>query len=172
VFNVLLQVLDDGRMTDGQGRTVDFKNTVIVMTSNLGSQMIQQMSGNDYQLVKMAVMGEVKAQFRPEFVNRIDEIVVFHALDEKNIASIARLQIGLLEKRLAKMEIRLEITDAALKRVAEAGFDPVYGARPLKRSIQSELENPLARRILEGEFAAKDAVHIDFEKGALRFTKS
>ena len=172
VFNVLLQVLDDGRMTDGQGRTVDFKNTVIVMTSNLGSQMIQQMSGNDYQLVKMAVMGEVKAQFRPEFVNRIDEIVVFHALDEKNIASIARLQIGLLEKRLAKMEIRLEITDAALKRVAEAGFDPVYGARPLKRSIQSELENPLARRILEGEFAAKDAVHIDIEKGALRFTKS
>ena len=172
VFNVLLQVLDDGRMTDGQGRTVDFKNTVIVMTSNLGSQMIQQMSGNDYQLVKMAVMGEVKAQFRPEFVNRIDEIVVFHALDEKNIASIARLQIGLLEKRLAKMEIRLEITDAALKRVAEAGFDPVYGARPLKRSIQSELENPLARRILEGEFAAKDAVYIDFEKGALRFTKS
>ena len=172
VFNVLLQVLDDGRMTDGQGRTVDFKNTVIVMTSNLGSQMIQQMSGNDYQLVKMAVMGEVKAQFRPEFVNRIDEIVVFHALDEKNIASIARLQVGLLEKRLAKMEIRLEITDAALKRVAEAGFDPVYGARPLKRSIQSELENPLARRILEGEFAAKDTVHIDIEKGALRFTKS
>ena len=172
VFNVLLQVLDDGRMTDGQGRTVDFKNTVIVMTSNLGSQMIQQMSGNDYQLVKMAVMGEVKAQFRPEFVNRIDEIVVFHALDEKNIASIARLQIGLLERRLAKMEIRLEITDAALKRVAEAGFDPVYGARPLKRSIQSELENPLARRILEGEFAAKDTVHIDIEKGALRFTKS
>ena len=172
VFNVLLQVLDDGRMTDGQGRTVDFKNTVIVMTSNLGSQMIQQMSGNDYQLVKMAVMGEVKAQFRPEFVNRIDEIVVFHALDVKNIASIARLQIGLLEKRLAKMEIRLEITDAALKRVAEAGFDPVYGARPLKRSIQSELENPLARRILEGEFAAKDTVHIDIEKGALRFTKS
>ena len=172
VFNVLLQVLDDGRMTDGQGRTVDFKNTVIVMTSNLGSQMIQQMSGNDYQLVKMAVMGEVKAQFRPEFVNRIDEIVVFHALDEKNIASIARLQIGLLEKRLAKMEIRLEITDAALKRVAEAGFDPVYGARPLKRSIQSELENPLARRILEGGFAAKDTVHIDIEKGALRFTKS
>ena len=172
VCNVLLQVLDDGRMTDGQGRTVDFKNTVIVMTSNLGSQMIQQMSGNDYQLVKMAVMGEVKAQFRPEFVNRIDEIVVFHALDEKNIASIARLQIGLLEKRLAKMEIRLEITDAALKRVAEAGFDPVYGARPLKRSIQSELENPLARRILEGEFAAKDTVHIDIEKGALRFTKS
>ncbi len=172
VFNVLLQVLDDGRMTDGQGRTVDFKNTVIVMTSNLGSQMIQQMSGDDYQVIKLAVMGEVKAQFRPEFVNRIDEIVVFHALDEKNIASIARKQIGLLEKRLAKMEIHLEVTDAAVKRIAEAGFDPVYGARPLKRAIQSELENPLAKRILEGGFAAKDTVHIDVEKGALRFAKA
>ncbi len=172
VFNVLLQVLDDGRMTDGQGRTVDFKNTVIVMTSNLGSQMIQQMSGNDYQVIKLAVMGEVKAQFRPEFVNRIDEIVVFHALDEKNIASIARKQIGLLEKRLAKMEIRLEVSDAAVKRIAEAGFDPVYGARPLKRAIQSELENPLAKRILEGGFAAKDTVRIDVEKGALRFAKA
>ena len=172
VFNVLLQVLDDGRMTDGQGRTVDFKNTVIVMTSNLGSQMIQQMSGNEYQVIKLAVMGEVKAQFRPEFVNRIDEIVVFHALDEKNIASIARKQIGLLEKRLAKMEIRLEVSDAAVKRIAEAGFDPVYGARPLKRAIQSELENPLAKRILEGGFAAKDTVRIDVEKGALRFAKA
>ncbi len=172
VFNVLLQVLDDGRMTDGQGRTVDFKNTVIVMTSNLGSQMIQQMSGDDYQVIKLAVMGEVKAQFRPEFVNRIDEIVVFHALDEKNIASIARKQIGLLEKRLAKMEIRLDVSDAAIKRIAEAGFDPVYGARPLKRAIQSELENPLAKRILEGGFAAKDTVRIDVEKGALRFNKA
>ena len=172
VFNVLLQVLDDGRMTDGQGRTVDFKNTVIVMTSNLGSQMIQQMSGDDYQVIKLAVMGEVKAQFRPEFVNRIDEIVVFHALDEKNIASIARKQIGLLEKRLAKMEIRLEVSDAAVKRIAEAGFDPVYGARPLKRAIQSELENPLAKRILEGGFAAKDTVRIDVEMGALRFNKA
>ena len=172
VFNVLLQVLDDGRMTDGQGRTVDFKNTVIVMTSNLGSQMIQQMSGDDYQVIKLAVMGEVKAQFRPEFVNRIDEIVVFHALDEKNIASIARKQIGLLEKRLAKMEIRLEVSDGAVKRIAEAGFDPVYGARPLKRAIQSELENPLAKRILEGGFAAKDTVRIDVEKGALRFNKA
>ena len=134
--------------------------------------MIQQMSGNDYQVIKLAVMGEVKAQFRPEFVNRIDEIVVFHALDEKNIASIARKQIGLLEKRLAKMEIRLEVSDAAVKRIAEAGFDPVYGARPLKRAIQSELENPLAKRILEGGFAAKDTVRIDVEKGALRFAKA
>jgi ATP-dependent Clp protease ATP-binding subunit ClpB len=172
VFNVLLQVLDDGRMTDGQGRTVDFKNTVIVMTSNLGSQMIQQMSGDDYQVIKLAVMGEVKAQFRPEFVNRIDEIVVFHALDEKNIASIARKQIDLLEKRLAKMEIHLEVSDAAVKRIAEAGFDPVYGARPLKRAVQSELENPLAKRILEGAFAAKDTIHVEIEKGALKFGKA
>ena len=171
VFNVLLQVLDDGRMTDGQGRTVDFKNTVIVMTSNLGSQMIQQMSGDDYQLVKVAVLGEVKANFRPEFVNRIDEIVVFHALDEKHIASIARMQIGLLERRLAKMEIGLEVTDAAIAHIAQAGFDATYGARPLKRAIQSELENPLAKRILEGEFTAKDTIRADFSKSAVRFAK-
>jgi ATP-dependent Clp protease ATP-binding subunit ClpB len=168
---VLLQVLDDGRMTDGQGRTVDFKNTVIVMTSNLGSQMIQQMSGDDYQIVKLAVLGEVKAHFRPEFVNRIDEIVVFHALDEKNIRSIARKQIGLLEKRLAKMEIKLEVADAALDLIAKAGFDPVYGARPLKRAIQSEFENPLAKRILEGGIAAKDTIRVDVTKGALHFDK-
>src|SRR5438270_2384992 len=130
VFNVLLQVLDDGRMTDGQGRTVDFKNTVIVMTSNLGSQMIQQMSGQDYQAVKLAVMGEVKTQFRPEFVNRIDEIVVFHALDEKNIAAIARVQLKYLEKRLAAMAMGIQFTDAAVNEIAKAGFDPVYGARP------------------------------------------
>jgi ATP-dependent Clp protease ATP-binding subunit ClpB len=172
VFNVLLQVLDDGRMTDGQGRTVDFKNTVIVMTSNLGSQMIQQMSGDDYQLVKVAVLGEVKAQFRPEFVNRIDEIVVFHALDEKNIRSIARMQIGLLEKRLTKMELRLAVSDAAVAHIAQAGFDPVYGARPLKRAIQSELENPLARAILDGGFAAKETIAVGVEKGVLRFSKA
>jgi ATP-dependent Clp protease ATP-binding subunit ClpB len=172
VFNVLLQVLDDGRMTDGQGRTVDFKNTVIVMTSNLGSQMIQQMAGDDYQVIKLAVLGEVKAQFRPEFVNRIDEIVVFHALDEKHIKSIARLQLGLLEKRLAKMEIKLEVTDAALKQIAEMGFDPIYGARPLKRAIQAEIENLLAREILEGRFAAKDTVKVDATKGSIRFGKA
>jgi ATP-dependent Clp protease ATP-binding subunit ClpB len=172
VFNVLLQVLDDGRMTDGQGRTVDFKNTVIVMTSNLGSQMIQQMSGDDYQLVKLAVLGEVKAQFRPEFVNRIDEIVVFHALDQKHISSIARMQLGLLEKRLAKMDLRVEVDDVALDRIAEAGFDPVYGARPLKRAIQSELENPLARRILEGEFVAGDTIRVGIANGAVSFGKA
>ena len=122
VFNVLLQVLDDGRMTDGQGRTVDFKNTVIVMTSNLGSQMIQQMAGDDYQVIKLAVMGEVKTHFRPEFINRIDEIVVFHALDEKNIKSIAKIQLGYLEKRLAAMEMKLEVSDAALAKLAVGRF--------------------------------------------------
>ena len=171
VFNVLLQVLDDGRMTDGQGRTVDFKNTVIVMTSNLGSQMIQQMAGDDYQVVKLAVLGEVKAQFRPEFVNRIDEIVVFHALDEKHIKSIARIQLGLLEKRLAKMEIKLDVSDAALTELVSIGFDPVYGARPLRRAIQTEIENPLAKQILEGEFAAKDTILVDVVKRKIVFEK-
>jgi len=172
VFNVLLQVLDDGRMTDGQGRTVDFKNTVIVMTSNLGSQMIQQMAGDDYQVIKLAVLGEVKAHFRPEFVNRIDEIVVFHALDEKHIKSIARLQLALLEKRLARMEIKLAVSDAALTEIASAGFDPVYGARPLRRAIQTEIENPLAKQILEGEFAAKDTILVDAVKRKIVFEKA
>jgi ATP-dependent Clp protease ATP-binding subunit ClpB len=160
VFNVLLQVLDDGRMTDGQGRTVDFKNTVIVMTSNLGSQMIQQMAGDDYQVVKLAVMGEVKTYFRPEFINRIDEVVVFHSLDEKNIASIAKIQLAYLEKRLAKLDMELKVEESALLELAKAGFDPVFGARPLKRAIQERIENPLAKAILEGKFAAKDAIKV------------
>ncbi|MBV6407521.1 MAG: Chaperone protein ClpB [Rhodocyclaceae bacterium] len=172
VFNVLLQVLDDGRMTDGQGRTVDFRNTVIVMTSNLGSQMIQQMAGDDYGVIKLAVMAEVKTYFRPEFINRIDEVVVFHALDEKHIASIARIQLGYLEKRLAKLEIRLDVTDAALAELAKAGFDPVFGARPLKRAIQQYIENPLAKQILEGKFAAKDVVRVTAEKGAIAFERT
>ncbi|MFN9490060.1 MAG: ATP-dependent chaperone ClpB [Betaproteobacteria bacterium] len=171
VFNVLLQVLDDGRMTDGQGRTVDFKNTVIVMTSNLGSQMIQAMHDKDYQVVKLAVMGEVKTQFRPEFINRIDEIVVFHGLDEKHIASIARIQLAGLQKRLAQMEMSLEVSDAALKEIAAAGFDPVYGERPLKRAIQAQIENPLAKQILEGRFAAKDAIRVDARAGIISFDK-
>ncbi len=171
VFNVLLQVLDDGRMTDGQGRTVDFKNTVVVMTSNLGSQMIQQLSGDDYQVIKLAVMGEVKNYFRPEFINRIDEVVVFHALDEKNIKAIARIQLGYLENRLAAMDMKLEITDAALAEIATAGFDPTYGARPLKRAIQSQLENPLAKQLLEGRFAAKDTIKIHCVGGVMRFEK-
>jgi ATP-dependent Clp protease ATP-binding subunit ClpB len=171
VFNVLLQVLDDGRMTDGQGRTVDFKNTVIVMTSNLGSQMIQQMAGSDYQVVKMAVMGEVKTHFRPEFVNRIDEIVVFHALDEKNIAGIAKIQLKYLEKRMAKLDMTLEVSDPALALLAEAGFDPVFGARPLKRAIQERIENPLSRLILDGTLGPKDRVKVGVTKGQLSFVK-
>ncbi len=165
VFNVLLQVLDDGRMTDGQGRTVDFKNTVIVMTSNMGSHMIQQMQGDDYQVIKLAVLGEVKAYFRPEFINRIDEIVVFHGLDEKHIASIAKIQLASLEKRLAALDMKIDVSEAALRELAAAGFDPVYGARPLKRAIQAQLENPLAKAILEGKFAAKDAIRVDVSKG-------
>ncbi|MBI4741405.1 MAG: ATP-dependent chaperone ClpB [Betaproteobacteria bacterium] len=172
VFNVLLQVLDDGRMTDGQGRTVDFKNTVIVMTSNLGSQMIQQMSGDDYQVIKLAVMGEVKSYFRPEFINRIDEVVVFHALDEKHIQSIARIQLGFLEKRLAQLEISLNVADSALSEIAAAGFDPVFGARPLKRAIQAQIENPLAKAILEGRFAAKDTILASCESGVMHFDKN
>jgi ATP-dependent Clp protease ATP-binding subunit ClpB len=169
VFNVLLQVLDDGRMTDGQGRTVDFKNTVIVMTSNLGSQMIQQMSGDDYQVIKLAVMAEVKTYFRPEFINRIDEVVVFHALDEKNIASIARIQLHYLEQRVAKMEMKLEVSDEALLELAREGFDPVYGARPLKRAIQQQIENPLAKEILSGRFGPKDIIRVDVEDGRIVF---
>jgi ATP-dependent Clp protease ATP-binding subunit ClpB len=172
VFNVLLQVLDDGRMTDGQGRTVDFKNTVIVMTSNLGSQMIQAMAGDDYGVIKLAVMAEVKTYFRPEFVNRIDEVVVFHALDEKHIAGIAKIQLQYLEKRLARLEMGLEVSDAALAELAEAGFDPVFGARPLKRAIQERIENPLARAILEGKFAPKDRIRVDAEGGQLVFTRA
>ncbi len=165
VFNVLLQVLDDGRMTDGQGRTVDFKNTVIVMTSNLGSQMIQQMSGSDYGVIKLAVMGEVKTFFRPEFINRIDEVVVFHALDERNIQSIAKIQLGYLEKRLAKLDMGLQVSDAALAELGKAGFDPVFGARPLKRAIQEQLENPLSRRILDGSFGPGDGIAAGLDEG-------
>jgi len=171
VFNVLLQVLDDGRMTDGQGRTVDFKNTVIIMTSNLGSQMIQQMTGDDYQVIKLAVMAEVKSYFRPEFVNRIDEVVVFHALAEQHIKSIASIQLQGLAKRLQAMDMQLDVTDAAIKEIANAGFDPVYGARPLKRAIQAEIENPLAREILSGSFAAKDTVTVDYKGGRMVFAK-
>jgi ATP-dependent Clp protease ATP-binding subunit ClpB len=172
VFNVLLQVLDDGRMTDGQGRTVDFKNTVIVMTSNLGSQMIQAMAGDDYGVIKLAVMAEVKTYFRPEFINRIDEVVVFHALDEKHIAGIAKIQLQYLEKRLARLEMEMEISEAALAELASAGFDPVFGARPLKRAIQERIENPLAKAILEGRFAAKDRIRVDAAGGQLVFARA
>ncbi|MBL8376697.1 MAG: AAA family ATPase, partial [Burkholderiales bacterium] len=170
VFNVLLQALDDGRMTDGQGRTVDFRNTVIVMTSNLGSHKIQSMAGDDAEVMKIAVMAEVKSHFRPEFVNRIDEIIVFHALDEANIKAIARIQLQRLEERVRRMDMALEVTDAALAEIAKAGFDPVYGARPLKRAIQSSIENPLAKRMLDGSFAPKDTIRVDARGGGFQFS--
>jgi ATP-dependent Clp protease ATP-binding subunit ClpB len=142
------------------------------MTSNLGSQMIQSMAGSDYGVIKLAVMAEVKTHFRPEFVNRIDEVVVFHALGEEHIKSIARIQLSILRNRLSKLEFDLEVTDAALTELAKAGFDPVYGARPLKRAIQSELENPLAKAILEGRFAPKDRIRADYRGGRVVFEKS
>lgn len=168
VFNILLQVLDDGRLTDGQGRTVDFKNTVIVMTSNLGSHLIMQMAGQDSELIREAVWVEVKQHFRPEFLNRIDEAVVFHALDQKNIQSIARIQLKSLEARLEKMEMKLDVSEAALEEIAKVGFDPVFGARPLKRAIQHQIENPVAKLILQGKFGPKDVIPVDItttEKG-------
>jgi len=171
VFNVLLQVLDDGRLTDGQGRTVDFRNTVIVMTSNLGSQMIQEMSGEDnYDAMKAAVMEVVGGHFRPEFINRIDDVVVFHPLGREEIRAIAGLQIEILRQRLLERDITLEITAAALDMIGEAGFDPVYGARPLKRAIQSQLENPLAQEILAGRFGPGSVVKVDTEGEQLVFT--
>jgi ATP-dependent Clp protease ATP-binding subunit ClpB len=176
VFNVLLQVLDDGRLTDGQGRTVDFRNTVIVMTSNLGSHEIQRLSAdpatNVPELIKEAVMGEVRKQFRPEFINRIDEVVVFHALDTKNIAAIAKIQLQDLEARLKQREITLTISDAALVEIAKAGFDPLYGARPLRRAIQSQIENPLAKLMLKGRYGEKDVIPVDFVNGQFSFERT
>ncbi|MBS0321774.1 MAG: ATP-dependent chaperone ClpB [Proteobacteria bacterium] len=173
VFNVLLQVLDDGRLTDGQGRTVDFRNTVIVMTSNLGSHKIQQMTdnGDDPGVVKIAVLAELKNAFRPEFINRIDEIVVFQPLGESQIANIAKIQLKSLEGRLAKLDIHLDVTEPALKAVAAAGFDPVYGARPLKRAIQQQIENPLAKDILAGKYAAGDTVKVGATGGEITFAR-
>ena len=174
VFNVLLQVLDDGRLTDGQGRTVDFKNTVIVMTSNIGSHLIQAMVGQDYDEVKDAVWGELKNHFRPEFLNRIDETVVFHGLDAQHIESIARIQLRLLQGRLARMELSLEVSPAALAELAKVGFDPVFGARPLKRAIQQRIENPLSKLLLEGRFPPKSAIAVGvdpvLEPGVFRFS--
>lgn len=160
VFNVLLQVLDDGRLTDGQGRTVDFKNTVIVMTSNIGSHMIQSMVGQPYDEVKEAVWGELKGYFRPEFLNRIDETVVFHALDAKNIEAIAAIQLKALQARLHKMDLSLDVSPAALGELAKVGFDPVFGARPLKRAIQQRIENPLSRLLLEGRYPPKSVIPV------------
>jgi len=172
VFNVLLQVLDDGRLTDGHGRTVDFRNTVIVMTSNLGSQFIQEMAGEEnYTLMKTAVMDIVSKHFRPEFINRIDDVVVFHSLDKTQIRDIANLQVNLLRKRLQSLNIDLTISDAALDALSDAGFDPVYGARPLKRAVQHTLENPLAQAVLAGQFVPGDTVVVAWSNGQMRFNK-
>ena len=175
VFNVLLQVLDDGRLTDGQGRTVDFKNTVIVMTSNIGSHLIQAMVGEPNEDIKDAVWGELKNHFRPEFLNRIDETVVFHSLDAKHIELIAKIQLQILQARLAKMDLHLEVSTAALAELAKVGFDPVFGARPLKRAVQQRIENPLSKLLLEGKFLPKSVIPVDVdpvkEPGVFKFDR-
>ncbi|MCC7248353.1 MAG: AAA family ATPase, partial [Lysobacter sp.] len=172
VFNVLLQVLDDGRLTDGQGRTVDFRNTVIVMTSNLGSQLIQEFAArNDYAGMKSAVLEVVQSHFRPEFINRLDDIVVFHPLDKAQIREIAKIQLRGLEKRLGERGIKLAMSEKAFDFLGNIGFDPVYGARPLKRAIQQQLENPLAQKILGGEYGNGDTVRVDAVSGKLSFGK-
>ncbi|MCE0723532.1 MULTISPECIES: ATP-dependent chaperone ClpB [Legionella] len=171
VFNILLQVMDDGRLTDGQGRTVDFRNTIIVMTSNLGSNLIQEMGNKfKYEQIKDAVMEMVRQHFRPEFINRIDDTVVFHSLAKDQIAKIAAIQIGYLQKRLKQQDIHLDVAQEALSHLAEAGFDPVYGARPLKRTIQQQLENPLAQDILTGKFKAGDTIKVTYKEGEMKFT--
>jgi ATP-dependent Clp protease ATP-binding subunit ClpB len=173
VFNVLLQVLDDGRLTDGQGRTVDFRNTVIIMTSNLGSQAIQQLSTEkNYAAMKAAVMEAVQGHFRPEFINRIDDIVVFHPLGTAQIRSIVDIQLGFLRKRLQERNMDLTLDDSARDLLGEAGFDPVYGARPLKRAIQQQIENPLAERILQGSFGPDDRIKVTVREGHLVFEKA
>jgi len=170
VFNVLLQVLDDGRLTDGQGRTVDFRNTVVVMTSNLGSQLIQELAGEqNYERMKSAVLEVVGTHFRPEFINRIDEAVVFHPLGREQIRSITIIQIEYLRKRLAERDLGLHLSDAALDKLGEAGFDPVYGARPLKRAIQHQMENPLAQEILAGRFHPGQTIDVDADESGLLF---
>jgi len=171
VFNVLLQVLDDGRLTDGQGRTVDFKNTVIVMTSNLGSQIIQELAGKNYEKMKKAVLEEVGKYFRPEFINRVDEVVVFHPLDKAQLRHIVELQIERLKGRLQERSLQLQIDDVVLDYLAEVGYDPVYGARPLKRAVQQVLENPLARDLLAGKFLPGDTIVVKKEKEGLVFKK-
>ena len=169
VFNVLLQVLDDGRLTDGQGRTVDFRNTVIIMTSNLGSHHIQEMRDEPYETVKQVVWEEVKQAFRPEFLNRIDEVVVFHSLGAEQIQAIAKIQLQRLADRLAARDMRLEVSPAALAELATVGFDPLFGARPLKRAIQQNVENPVAKLILEGKFGENDVIPVDWQNGQFVF---
>jgi len=170
VFNVLLQVLDDGRLTDGQGRTVDFRNTVIIMTSNLGSQMIQELAGEEnYETMKSSVMEVVSQHFRPEFINRVDDVVVFHPLSREHIRSIVDIQLGYLHARLADRDMQIRLSDAAKNKLAAAGFDPVYGARPLRRAIQQQVENPLAQEILQGKFQPGDIIDVGVKEDELEF---
>jgi ATP-dependent Clp protease ATP-binding subunit ClpB len=170
VFNVLLQVLDDGRLTDGHGRTVDFRNTVIVMTSNLGSQLIQELAGEEnYETMKSSVMEIVSSHFRPEFINRVDDVVVFHPLSREHIRNIVDIQLDYLHARLADRDMRIHLSDAARDKLADAGFDPVYGARPLKRAIQQQVENPLAQEILQGKFKPGDVIEVGVKDHELEF---
>jgi ATP-dependent Clp protease ATP-binding subunit ClpB len=169
VFNVLLQVLDDGRLTDGQGRTVDFRNTIIVMTSNLGSHRIQELSGSSYEAMKTAVMEIVAQHFRPEFLNRIDEAVVFHALGKMEIKRITEIQVHRLQKRLKERDLTLTLSGEAINYLSEVGYDPVYGARPLKRAVQTYLENPLAQDILEGKFLPGETIEVKYNGQTLAF---
>ncbi|MGH8553569.1 MAG: AAA family ATPase, partial [Methylococcales bacterium] len=173
VFNVLLQVLDDGRLTDGHGRTVDFRNCVIVMTSNLGSDRIQELAGEqNYEEMKTAVMEIVARYFRPEFINRLDETVVFHPLGREQLRAITKIQIRYLKKRLQERDIQIEVSDEALEKLGEAGFDPIYGARPLKRAIQQQLENRLAQDILAGKFGPGDTIRVDVREEEIVFNKA
>jgi ATP-dependent Clp protease ATP-binding subunit ClpB len=173
VFSILLQVLDDGRLTDGQGRTVDFRNTVIVMTSNMGSDIIQTMSDeSQYEQMREAVLDEVALHFRPELLNRIDELVVFHPLGKEHVSNIADIQLERLQERLQEHELSIQLTQAAKQRLVEEGFDPAYGARPLKRAIQRHLENPLASELLEGKFLPGEIIMVDEVAGKLTFGSS
>ena len=169
VFNILLQVLDDGRLTDGQGRTVDFKNTVVIMTSNLGSDVIQELTGSDYEKMKAAVMEVVASNFRPEFINRIDDAIVFHPLAREHIRAITEIQLQQLQARLSDRDIKLQFSDAALNKLSEVGFDPVYGARPLKRAIQELVENPLAQSLLSGDIQIGEMVNVEVSGDKLSF---
>jgi ATP-dependent Clp protease ATP-binding subunit ClpB len=176
VFNILLQILDDGRLTDGQGRTVDFKNTIVIMTSNIGSQRILQYQGSYvgevYDRMKSAVLDELRKHFRPEFLNRVDEIIVFHALSMEHLKKIVEIQLNQLRKRLAERHITLELNEAAREHLVKVGHDPAYGARPLKRTIQKEVETPLARLLLQGKITDGQTVHVgyDSKKGELKFS--
>ena len=169
VFNILLQILDDGRLTDGQGRTVDFKNTVIIMTSNIGSQFLTELGEKEYDEIRNRVMESLKISFKPEFLNRIDDIIIFHPLSKEHIKSIVDIQLERLRKLLQEKKINIILTDAAKGLLASEGYDPAYGARPLKRLIQKKIQDPLAAKLLEGEFKEEDSILVDEKKGELQF---